>query len=51
MAPLFVNIVLLVLCLFLFFGLVNDPIAQQQGTRTVDESLEHHRDDSIPLGA
>jgi hypothetical protein len=33
-APLFVNIVLLTLCLFLFFGLVNDSIAQQQGTGT-----------------
>jgi hypothetical protein len=34
MAPLFVNIVLLVPCLFLFFGLINDSIAQQQGTET-----------------
>jgi hypothetical protein len=28
-----------------------DSIAQQQGTESVEESLEHHRDDSIPHGA
>jgi hypothetical protein len=34
-APLFVNIVLLVLCFYFYcFGLVNDSIAQQQGTGT-----------------
>jgi uncharacterized protein involved in cysteine biosynthesis len=33
-APLFVNIVLLVLCFYWFVSLVNDSIAQQQGTGT-----------------
>jgi hypothetical protein len=36
---------------FYCFGLVNDSIAQQQGTGTANESLEHHGDDSIPHGA
>jgi hypothetical protein len=53
MAPLFVNIVLLILCLFysLFFGLVNDSIAQQKALKLQNEFLEYHRDDSIPHGA
>jgi hypothetical protein len=40
----FVNIVFV-------FSLINDSIAQQQGTESAKEFLEHHRDDSIPHGA
>jgi hypothetical protein len=49
-APCFVNIVLLVIYLFIF-GLIDDSIAQQQGTEVANEFLEHHRDESIPHGA
>jgi hypothetical protein len=44
MAPLFLQI------LFSAFDLINESIAQQQGTGIAKESLEHHRDDSIPHG-
>jgi hypothetical protein len=49
-APRFVNIVLLVVYLFIF-SLIDDSIAQQQGTEAANEFLEHRRDDSIPHGA
>jgi hypothetical protein len=43
----FVNIVLM----FYFLVLINDSIAQQQGTGTADEFLASHREQAITHGA